>query len=100
MSHWTALIVIVFVLGAMGVLVAGVLALRLLKRLPDLHKDVDAPTGHEWTPFWALHFLSPSKWRRLPASYKPWMLLSIFALVSGVVLFLVFLFRFAAGGSV
>ena len=97
MDNWTSFVAIALLLGASGGVSATVLAIRLRRDFPDLHRAIDAPTGQERTPFWVFHFLSPAKWRLLPQPWKPWMLLSIVAMSTGVALFLFFLFKFAIG---
>ncbi len=96
--HWAAVLTVVMVFGALGVIVATLLAGRLRTELPELHRAVDAPTGLEWTAFWVFHFVSPEKWRRLPGSYRPWMLLSIIAQGACLGLFLFVVLQFAISG--
>ena len=96
--HWAAVLAVVMVLGAPGVGVAAFLANRLRDKLPELHRAVDSPTGLEWAPFWVFHFVSPDKWRRLPKSYRPWMLLSVVAQGACLGLFLFVVLQFAISG--
>src|SRR5690606_2282560 len=70
--------------GAISAIFATLLALRLAKALPALHESADAPSGREWTPFWILHFLRPSRWRQLPSALKPLALAAILGLMFSV----------------
>jgi hypothetical protein len=87
------------VLAGVAFVAAAILAFRLKRALPAVHSSVGAPISREWWPFWVFHFLSPSKWRRLPAGLRFLAFVAMSALALAVMLLAFIVLRFATSGG-
>jgi hypothetical protein len=87
------------VLAVLASIAAAILAFRLKRVSPAIHNSVDAPLGTEWWPFWVFHFISPTKWRRLPVGLRPVALIAVSTLLAALALFSFLLLRYVARGG-
>lgn len=98
-SRQMTIFTVALISGLVACVSATILAIRLPKTLPFLHQSVDTPSGTERWPFWVFHFISPIKWRQLPAKFKPLALVAMLGLAIDVALLTYIVFRFAASGG-
>ena len=87
------------ILGIASFVMAMILAVRIGKSFPDLHRDLDLPSGLEWWPFWLFHFLTPRKLRALPQPLRIMATVATTSFAVSLILLAFLLVRFLARGG-